>query len=298
VSAAAVLVFAAIMVFHPFSAPWPDGKLHVEFLDVGQGDSALVTFPNGQTMLIDGGGIVAYRSDDEDDDQIEPDIPRIGEMVVSEFLWEKGYSKIDHLVASHADADHAQGLADVVRNFDVGGIYIGAWPHGESELDELFAAAAKRSVPIEQVGRGDRFEIGGVSIETVWPIKGRELSGSDNNSSIVMRLIYKDRSFLFTGDIEKDAEIELTSGTTQLQADIVKVPHHGSRTSSSEAFVDRTKAKWAVIPVGRRSRFGHPHPEVTERWKKAGIQVLSTGEKGTVHFATDGREVKVSTFLP
>lgn len=298
VSAAAVLVFASIIVFHPFSAPRPDGKLHVEFLDVGQGDSALITFPNGQTMLIDGGGMVAYRSDDEDDDQIEPDIPRIGEMVVSEFLWEKGYSKIDHLLASHADADHAQGLADVVSNFDVGEIYIGAWPHGESELDELFAAAAKRSVPIKQVGRGDRLEIARVLIETLWPIKGRELSGSDNNSSIVMRLIYKDRSFLFTGDIEQDAENALTSGKTQLNADIVKVPHHGSRTSSSEAFVDRTKAKWAVIPVGRRSRFGHPHPEVTERWKRAGIQVLRTGEKGTVRFVTDGREVKVSTFLP
>lgn len=113
-----------------------------------------------------------------------------------------------------------------------------------------------------------------------------------------MRLIYKDRSFLFTGDIEQDAENALTSGKTQLNADIVKVPHHGSRTSSSEAFVDRTKAKWAVIPVGRRSRFGHPHPEVTERWKRAGIQVLRTGEKGTVRFVTDGREVKVSTFLP
>lgn len=298
VSVAAVLVLASIIVFHPFSAPRPDGKLHVEFLDVGQGDSALVTFPDGQTMLIDGGGMVAYRNDDEDDDQIEPDIPRIGEMVVSEFLWEKGYSRIDHLVASHADADHAQGLADVVSNFDVGEIYIGAWPHGASELDELFAAAAKRSVPTKQVGRGDRFEIGGVLIETVWPTKGRALSGSDNNSSIVMRLIYKDRSFLFTGDIERDAENELTTGTTQLNADVVKVPHHGSRTSSSETFVERTKAKWAVIPVGRRSRFGHPHPEVIERWKKAGIQVLRTGEKGAVHFVTDGREVKVGTFLP
>ena len=113
-----------------------------------------------------------------------------------------------------------------------------------------------------------------------------------------MRLIYKDRSYLFTGDIERDAENELTTGTTQLNADVVKVPHHGSRTSSSETFVERTKAKWAVIPVGRRSRFGHPHPEVIERWKKAGIQVLRTGEKGAVHFVTDGREVKVGTFLP
>jgi len=159
-------------------------------------------------------------------------------------------------------------------------------------------AAAMRSVPIKQAGRGDRFEIADVLIETLWPMKGRELLGSDHNTSIVMRLVYQDRSFLFTGDIERDAENELTSGTTHLKADVVKVPHHGSRTSSSEAFVDHTKPTWAIIPVGKRSRFGHPHPEVVERWRQAGTQVLKTGEKGTVRVVTDGREVKAGTFLP
>lgn len=295
----AAILPAALMTFHPFSAPGPDGRLHVEFLDVGQGDSALITFPDGKTMLIDGGGTVTFRANDGDaDEQIEPDVPRIGELVVSEFLWEKGYSKIDFLVASHADADHAQGLVDIVNNFDVGGIFIGAWPEGGSELDELFKAASKASVPIKQIGRGDRFEVGGVLIETLWPIKGRELSGSDNNSSIVMRVLFKDRSFLFTGDIEQEAENALTSGTTQLAADVIKVPHHGSRTSSSEAFIRLSKPEWAIVPVGRRSRFGHPHTEVIERWKLAGTHVIRTGDKGTVSFVTDGLELELATFVP
>lgn len=297
-SASVVLILAALMVFHPLSAPYPDGKLHVEFLDVGQGDSAFVTFPDGRTMLIDGGGSVAYRNDDDGGEQIEPDVPRIGEKVVSEFLWEKGYSKVDYLVASHADADHSQGLTDVVNNFDVETVYIGAWPGGGSELDELFTAAARRSVPIKQIGRGDRFEIGNVTMETLWPIKGKERSGSDNNSSIVMRLIYKDRGFLFTGDIEKEAEESLTAGKTQLEADVVKVPHHGSQTSSSDSFISSTKATWAVIPVGRRSRFGHPHPEVIGRWKHAGAHVITTGERGAVSFSTDGVGLETTTYVP
>ncbi|MGD9628830.1 MAG: ComEC/Rec2 family competence protein [Pyrinomonadaceae bacterium] len=299
--AAALLIasFGAIAVLHLWSSPAADGRLHVEFLDVGQGDSAFITFPNGETMLVDGGGRVTYKDRaDEDAELFEPDVPRIGEQVVSEFLWEKGYSQIDHLVASHADADHAQGLADVVKNFQVGTIYIGAWPEGESELDELFAAAKNRSVPIRQIGRGDDLNIGGTDLETLWPIKGRELSGSDNDSSIVLRLVFGERSFLFTGDIEQNAENGLTTGATHLKADVVKVPHHGSRTSSSQAFIDGTRAEWAVVPVGRRSRFGHPHREVIERWKLAGTTVLTTGERGMVTAATDGKDLKISTFQP
>lgn len=295
--AVVVLLLVGVMTFHPYSSPKPDGMLHVDFLDVGQGDSSLITFPNGETMLIDGGGRVTYRNDDEDEESIEPDVPRVGEMVVSEVLWEKGYSHIDYLVASHADADHAQGLADVVKNFSVGAVYIGAWPSGESELDELLAAASEHSVTIKQIGRGDRFEIEGVRIETLWPIKGKELSGSDNNSSIVLRMIYGDRSFLFTGDVEREAETAMIAGGTLLNADVVKVPHHGSRTSSIGEFVARTGSIIAIISVGKRSRFGHPHPEIVERWKNSGASVMTTGEKGMVTFRTDGHKLEYETFV-
>ena len=284
------------MIFHPFSSPVSDGTLRVEFLDVGQGDSALVTFPNGETMLIDGGGRITY-SDDEDGTTFEPDVPRIGEMVVSEFLWEKGLSRVDRLVVTHADADHAQGLADVVRNFDVGEILLGALPKGGSELDELLTEAKRRSVPVKQIGRGDNFEIDGTIVQTLWPARSEEQAGSDNNASLVLRLVFGDTEFLFTGDIEKETEAALVGSGTALSADVVKVPHHGSRTSSTPDFVNAVRPQIAVIPVGRRSMYSHPHPEVVQRWHASTQTVLTTGQNGTVTITTDGRSFKLDTFV-
>lgn len=289
---------ALLMVFHPLSAPRPDGMLKVEFLDVGQGDSTFITFPNGRTMLIDGGGRFKYGASDGDEtDPFEPDVPRIGEMVVSEFLWEKGHSHVDYLVVSHADADHSQGLADVARNFTVGKVYYGTMPNEPSEMDGLLSEIQRFGVPMEKLGRGDSFEIGGVRIEILWPIKAEIQTGSDNNASLVMRLVYGDQSFLFTGDIENETEAVLTLGDASLAADVVKVPHHGSRTSSTPAFVGAVNAKAAVIPVGRRSLFGHPHREVVERWRQAGAVVITTGSRGTVTIASDGKSISTSTFL-
>jgi len=293
--AAAALV--CVIAFHPFSAPAGDGKFKVEFLDVGQGDSALLTFPNGETMLIDGGGRVDYSAKDEDE-PFEPDVPRIGEMVVSEFLWEKGYSHIDRLVVSHADADHAQGLVDVARNFSVGEILIGATPTGDSEMSELLDLANRHSILVRRIGRADAMEIGGVRIDVLWPVPSVEAVGSDNNSSLVMRIIHGDNTFLFTGDIEREAEASLLMAGASLNASVVKVPHHGSRTSSTEEFVRAVNPRLAVIPIGNRSMFGHPHPEVVERWRATGAEVMTTGLKGTVFVVSDGRSLVRTTFRP
>lgn len=290
---------ASIIVFHPFSASRATGDLKIEFLDVGQGDSAFITFPNGETMLIDGGGRVNYGSSDDDADApFELDLPRIGEMVVSEFLWEKGYSRIDRLVVSHADADHSQGLTDVVRNFAVGEILIGAVPATDSEMAELLAQAKRYSVPVRQIGKGDTFEIAGVRIDVLWPVSASHPTGSDNNSSLVLRMSFGGQRFLFTGDIEKEAEAEILANGSPLGSDVVKVPHHGSRTSSTQGFVNAVSPKVAVIPVGRRSMFGHPHPEVVDRWRLVGTEVTTTGSKGTITIKTDGNTLIFETFLP
>ncbi|HEX6280344.1 MAG TPA: ComEC/Rec2 family competence protein, partial [Pyrinomonadaceae bacterium] len=298
-SFAAVSIFClslgSLIVLHPFSQPRPDGYLKVEFLDVGQGDSAFVTFPNGGTMLIDGGGRVNFGSDDVDVPVFEPDVPRIGEMVVSEFLWEKGYSHVDRLVVSHADADHSQGLGDVVRNFSVGEIWIGSEAGEKSEMAELIAGAQRFSVQVIRVGRGASFEIGGVTIEVLWPDKTASQTGSNNNSSLVIRMTFGEASFLFTGDIEREAEEALASNAANLDADVIKVPHHGSRTSSTKPFIDAISAEIAIIPVGKRSLYGHPHKEVVERWKQAGVEVRSTGEKGTVTVTTNGKGLDIRT---
>jgi competence protein ComEC len=289
---------ASVIIFHPFSAPEPAGLLRVEFLDVGQGDSTFITFPNGETMLIDGGGKVNFAAESDDEPQpFESDQPRIGEMVVSEFLWEKGYSKIDRMVVTHADADHSQGLADVMRNFSVGEMWAGTSVHDGLEMTDLTESAKKYSIPVMRIGRGEIFEISGVTVEVLWPVKSAIKSGSDNNSSVVLRLIYGESEFLFTGDIEKETEEELTTTGTDLNADIIKVPHHGSRTSSTGSFVNAVSPRLAIIPVGRRSMFGHPHSEVVERWKSINADVKITGEKGTITVETNGKELNVKAFI-
>lgn len=293
----ATLALASLVVFHPFSSSNGKGELKFEFLDVGQGDSAFITFPNGETMLIDGGGRATYDADeDEDTEPFETDMPRIGEMVVSEFLWENGYSRVDHLVVSHADADHSQGLTDVLNNFNVGEVLIAAVPGSDSEMAELLSAAKRYSVPVRKIGKGDVLEIGGVWMDVLWPAASTEPFGSDNNSSLVLRIAFGERTFLFTGDVEKEAEAKIIG--PQLRSDLVKVPHHGSRTSSTQEFVNAVSPKIAVIPVGRRSMFGHPHTEVVERWQKAGAKVTTTGSKGTIAVKTDGNSLIVETFQP
>jgi competence protein ComEC len=285
-----------VIVLHPLSAPNATGELSIDFLDVGQGDSALVTFADGVTMLIDGGGQMDYRSDDQ---PFEPDRRRIGETVVSEFLWEKGYSHIDYLVATHADADHIQGLSDVAANFGIGSILIGTVSNADPDFAELMRVAESRNIPVATIGRGSELDIGGAKVRVLNPPDNLPSSTSPNNSSVVMKIIYGSRVFLMTGDIERQIETELIKGSAEgLRADVIKVAHHGSRTSSTLSFVDRVVAKLAVISVGRKSRFGHPHAEVVTRWMESGAQVLKTGEKGTITVTTNGDGIRTSTFVP
>ena len=285
-----------IVVLHPFSSPSPDGRLHIDFLDVGQGDSALVTFPDGETLLIDGGGQISFRDDKAD--KFEPDAPRIGETVVSQFLWEKGYSKIDYILATHADADHIQGLTDVARNFDVREAFFARMPLNDPEYAELAAVIWKRKISMSRLSRGDLLNIGGVDVEVLFPENDDSPdAASDNNHSLVLRLVYDSRAFLLTGDVERKAENAMLATPEYLAADVVKVPHHGSHTSSTQQFIYAVKPQLAIISVGRRSRFGHPHKDVVERWKNSGAQVITTGENGTISVSTDGSDLAVTTFV-
>ena len=286
----------AIIVLHPFSSPSPDGQLHIDFLDVGQGDSALVTFPDGETLLIDGGGQIRFR--DENGDNFEPDAPRIGEAVVSQFLWEKGYSNIDYILATHADADHIQGLTDVARNFDVREAFFARMPVSDPEYSELAAVIHKRKIAVSRLSRGDLFNIGGVDVQVLFPENDDSPNAvSDNDHSLVLRLVYGSRAFLLTGDVERKAENAMLATPVYLRADVVKVPHHGSHTSSTQQFIDAVKPQIAVISVGCRSRFGHPHKDVVERWQNSGAQVMTTGENGTISVTTDGSDLVVTTFV-
>lgn len=291
---AIIAIFGGLIIFHPFNAPEADGKLRVDFLDVGQGDAAFVTFPNGKTMLIDAGGRPDYRKSDDDEEEFEPDVPRIGEAVVSEFLWEKGISHIDMIVATHADADHVQGLSDIVRNFNVGIAYFGRID-GDPQLKPLLEEIERSGVPKTTIRAGDVLNIGNVQVNVLNPSGGSVKSA--NNDSLVLRAIFGTKSMMFTGDIEKEAEASLVDSVLELKSDVVKVPHHGSRSSSTDLFVDTVHPKIAIISIGRRSLFGHPHKEVVERWKAAGACVMTTGERGTISVTTDGNMLSVDRFF-
>jgi competence protein ComEC len=192
-----------------------------------------------------------------------------------------------------------QGLADVANNFDVGSVLVGATPFDDRDFSELMRVAVSRKLPVSSVHRGNQLNVGGTRIQVFSPRTDIPSGTSANNSSVVTKLSYGDVRILLTGDIEREVEAELLlDPSCDLEADVVKVPHHGSRTSSTEAFVQRVSAGTAVISVGRRSPFGHPHAEVVARWRNSGANVLTTGERGTITVSTDGSNVELQRFVP
>ena len=282
----AQLALIGIVVLHPFSAARADALLHVDFIDVGQGDSALITMPDGTTLLVDGGGRPRFRSE-----SLERETRSIGESVVSEYLWWRGLDRVDYVLATHADADHIDGLNDIVRNFAVNTALVGRAPGNDPEFAQL--AGSLINTNLQTVQSGDVIRFGEVELRVLWPPPGTE---STNNDSVVFKLQFRERSILLTGDIEKRAERALI--TPDLKADVVKVAHHGSKTSSTDAFVIATNPRLAIISVGQDSMFGHPHAEVVERWKQAGAEVLTTGKCGMITVKTDGTNLSVREFVP
>ncbi|HSB11886.1 MAG TPA: ComEC/Rec2 family competence protein [Blastocatellia bacterium] len=279
------------------------GRLAIHFLDVGQGDSALVVFPHGKTLLVDGGGELQFgarrtnsaMTQAEDSEGYPGDSSfSIGEAVVSRFIWSLGRTRVDYVLATHAHADHIGGLADVVRNLDVRQAIVGYAVPDDPEYERFARAAHEQSTPIYSVSAGEKFEIDGVLIEVFWPppADGRRVT-SGNDDSVVLRLVYGSVSILLAGDIEESAEDRLVRSRINLHADLLKVPHHGSRTSSTEAFINAVNPRYAVISVGERSRFGHPHPSVVNSYLAHGVKLLQTGRDGMVTFETDGVTVDV-----
>lgn len=278
----AQLILLIVLVLHPFSSGRADGRLRVDFLDVGQGDSALVTMPDGTTLLVDAGGNTLESA------------RRIGETVVSEYLWWRGLSEIDYVLATHADADHIDGLNDVLENFKVRGALIARRPAEDPEFAKFSQTLARTRTRSETIEAGDIIHFGHVTVSVLWPASGEQ---SLNNDSIVLRIQFGERSILLTGDIEQATERALLASQKQLHVDVIKVPHHGSKTSSTQNFVNATRPQLAIISVGRNSRFGHPHKEVVERWQSNGATVLTTGNSGTITITTDGNDLTVKTFL-
>ncbi len=299
----AQVILLATIILHPLSAGRSDGRLRVDFIDVGQGDSALITMPDGTTLLVDGGGRRDFFSKDgtrdaDDQEGFARDTRSVGEAVVSEYLWWRGLDRIDYIVATHADADHIDGLNDVARNFSVRNALVARTSSKDPEFVKFYDTATAKGLPITVVGAGDVLRFNGTTASVLWPrARAKSETRSQNNDSIVLRLQFGERSFLLTGDIESLAEAALLSGEPGFPVDVVKVAHHGSKTSSTYGFVVATRPKLAVISVGQNSMFGHPHREVVERWQSKGAEVLTTGKSGMITVTTDGQELRLETFV-
>jgi competence protein ComEC len=290
-AALAAVALAVLVAWHPFAPALYRGKLEVSVLDVGQGDSIFVAFPDGRTMLVDGGGqagaevVDGFRSG-----------PDVGEEVVSPYLWSRGIKRLDVVALSHAHHDHLDGLHSVIANFKVGELWIGRDEETPAFL-VLLAEARARGVRVVQEIQGRTFDWDGVRGEVLWPADVSEVDKAANDNSLVIRIQDGSESFLLPGDIEKKVENELVDEHAPLAANFLKVPHHGSKTSSTDAFVGAVGPRVAVVSVGEGNQFGHPVDSVVERYARAGARFLRTDRDGAVTAITDGKELVVRSFV-
>ncbi|MBI4682954.1 MAG: DNA internalization-related competence protein ComEC/Rec2 [Nitrospirae bacterium] len=261
-----------------------ENKLRATFLDAGQGDASLVELPDGKVMLIDGS-------------TLEPDM---GRMVIAPYLWSKGIRKIDYMVMSHPHPDHYGGLVYVLDHFDVGSIWFNGMISDDARV--LFERAAQKKVPYKILKRGDVLEGNQYRIYALHPYdefysgSATEEYSTRNSDSLVLKIESDDASLLFTGDIEQEAEEDILYLGNRLKSDILKVPHHGGRTSSSEGFINAVGPEIAVISAGRGNSFGHPHKETLERYGRAGTRVFRTDLSGAVTITKHRNSYEIETY--
>ena len=234
------------------------GTLELTAIDVGQGDSLLVAFPDSKLMLIDGGGVLSFGK------RAKPRLD-IGEDVVSPYLWSRSIRKLDIVVMTHAHDDHARGLPAIIENFHPAELWTGATPPSEvwSEVEQK---AREEKVKIVPMRTGRNFDYGGTRIEILSPPPDYAADDAPkNNDSLAMRITFGRRSFLLTGDMEKPMEMRLLADGEPLRADVLKVGHHGSNTSSTSRSSTPFLPTFALISDGFENSFHHPSPQVLER---------------------------------
>ncbi len=256
----------------------PEPGFTCTFLSVGQGDAAVLS-SRGRYALIDGGGV--------------PSGADTGRKYVVPYLREVGASRLDLAVLSHPHPDHALGLASTLTFLPARLLWIPAGEERGGLISQVIAAAPSATVEEVQVNRAP-FELGEARIEVLAPPADRILLKNLNDRSIVLRVRHGKVSFLLTGDIEEAGEELLEPG----EITVLKAPHHGSRTSSTPAFVQKTRARFVVFCVGRGNRFHFPNLEVEERYREIGAQCFRTDSDGAVTFESNGREVRWKTFHP
>jgi competence protein ComEC len=276
----------AVIIIHPFNPQTHSGLLEMTAVDVSQGDSLLLVAPGGETILVDGGGLPS----------INGKAPRldIGEGVVSPYLWSRGFRRLDIVALTHADQDHIGGLEAVLRNFTPRELWIAAVPD-HAPLQRLLDTARGLGIHVIHKCAGDRILLSGAEIEVLAPEETHFGGRQDNNASLVLRARFGRRAFLLPGDAERKEEYTLTSSPESLRADVLKLGHHGSRTSTTAPFLDAVRPTFAVVSAGQDNQFRHPHDEVIGRLEERGIRVLRTDQHGLVTVRTDGNRISAET---
>ena len=258
--------------------------MRVTFLDVGQGDAAIVQFPDGRTLSIDAGGIASTTFD-------------IGARVVSPALWALGVRRLDYMSITHGDVDHIAGAASVFRDFRPFEVWEGVPVPPHAAARELRVLADAAGTAWRTLQPEDRVSFGDVEVIVHHPPRPEwERQRVRNDDSEVIELRYGGVSFVFTGDIGREVEHTITPFFTPASIRILKVPHHGSATSSSQEFLDALRPDIAVVSAGRGNPFGHPVPAVLDRYRSAGAAIYRTDQDGAVSVETDGTTTKVRTF--
>lgn len=256
----------------------PDGRLHVWFLDVGQGDAILVQSPDGRQVLVDGG----------------PD-PQVLQRALGQVLpfWDR---TLDLVVLTHPDGDHAGGLVGLLERYRVGQVLVASLPADEPAARRWHAQVEAAGLPLVMAQRGMVLDLGGALAEVLHPpADASAFLPGDNNGSLVLRVRFGGAAVLLTGDLEREGEESLLRSGQPLQSAVLKVAHHGSARGTTDPFLEAVGPELAIVSVGTGNRFGHPAAAVLERLAERGVAVLRTDLQGTVEVFTDGQGLWVRT---
>ena len=244
--------------------------LRVNYLDVNQGDSIFIELPNKETMLIDAG-------------------ERNYDKKVISYIDNLGYNKIDYVVGTHPHTDHIGGMASVIKKYDIGSIYMPKKQSNSNTFVNLLKTIKDKNLKINTAKSGVKIiDSDNLKVSLIAPTK--EYNDS-NNSSAVVKITYINRCFLFMGDAEVESESSITDN---VECDVVKIGHHGSDTASSESFVKKTKAKYAIVSVGEGNKYKHPYDFILKRWESIGAKVFRTDKLGDIVITTDGNNLIVN----
>ena len=249
-----------------------DGNCAVHFINVGQADSILIISPSGESMLIDAGEKATSKE-------------------LIKYIQEQGISKLDIVVATHPHSDHIGGMADIIKAFEIGEFIAPKATHTTVTFENMLDALLEKNLQVTTPVPGAVFSLGenGPGFTVLGPI-GDDFENL-NNASVAFRMVYGETSFVFTGDAEASSEKQMLDSGRVLPSDVLKLGHHGSSTSTSQAFLDAVAPKIAVISCGVDNSYGHPHKETLEKLKKAQITIYRTDLDSTIVLVSDGKAI-------